>query len=113
MNDALFLFQMFLNHSSDKKKQVVCQKIAKNCLPIVPELENFENKLLLMIKNIQFRNGKNSFQSQLNEHINQIKRDSNIFITNLATFIKWRVKLMKSYYMKTSQRLTRKRTRIK
>ena len=44
------------------------------------ELENFENELMFMIKNIQFRKINNSFQSQLNEDIKQIKGDSQIFV---------------------------------
>ena len=35
---------------------------------------------MLMIKNIKFKNVNNSFQSQLNEDIKQIKRDSQIFL---------------------------------
>ena len=97
-------------HSSDK---IMYGFKSRNRLPIIHELEHFENKLLFMIKNIQFRKVNNSFQNQLNEDIKQIKRDSKIFVPadKLATFIKWTGKLMKSYYMKTSQRLTRKRTR--
>ena len=34
-----------------------------------------------MIKNIQFRKVNNNFQSQLNEDIKQIKRDSKIFVS--------------------------------
>ena len=86
---------------------------SRNCPPIVHELENLNewNELLFMIKNIQFRKVNNSFQNQLNEDIKQIKRDSKIFVPadKLATFIKWTGKLMKSYYMKTSQGLVRKR----
>ena len=44
------------------------------------ELENFENELLFLIKNIQFRKVNNNFQSQLNEDIKQIKGDSKIFV---------------------------------
>ena len=44
------------------------------------ELENFENELMFMIKNIQFRKINNSFQSQLSEDIKQINRDSQIFV---------------------------------
>ena len=53
---------------------------SRNCPSIVQEFENCENELMLMIKNIQVRNVNNSFQSQLNEGIKQIKRDSKIFV---------------------------------
>ena len=35
---------------------------------------------MLMIKNIQFRKVNNSFESQLNKDIKQIKRDSKTFV---------------------------------
>ena len=44
------------------------------------EFENFENELFFIIKIIQFRKVNNSFQSQLNEDIKQIKGDSKIFV---------------------------------
>ena len=44
------------------------------------EVENFENELMLVTKNIDFRKANNSFQSQLNEGIKHIKGDSKIFI---------------------------------
>ena len=54
---------------------------SRNCPPIVQELENFENELMFMIKYIQFRKVNNSFQSQMNEDIKQIKRYNKIFDT--------------------------------
>ena len=64
-------------HSSDK---VTYGFKSRNYPPIVHELENFENELLFLIKNIQFRKVNNNFQSQLNENIKQIKGDSKIFV---------------------------------
>ena len=52
---------------------------SRNCPPIMQELENFENELMFMIKYIQFRKVNNSFQSQMNEDIKQIKRYKKIF----------------------------------
>ena len=74
-------------HSSDK---ITTGFKSSNCPPIVQELENFENELMLLIKNIQFRKVKNSFESQLNEDIKQIKQTSKTLspLTNLAAFIK-------------------------
>ena len=65
-------------HSSDK---VTFGFKSRNCSPIVEELENFENELMFMIKNIQFRKVNSSFQRQLNEDIKQIKRDTKIFVS--------------------------------
>ena len=50
-------------HSSDK---ITVDFKSRNCSPIVQELENFENELMSMVKNIQFRKVNNSFESQLN-----------------------------------------------
>ena len=65
------------SHSSDK---ITYGFKSRNYPPIVHELENFENELLFLIKNIQFRKVNNNFQSQLNEDIKQIKGDSRIFV---------------------------------
>ena len=64
-------------HSSDK---ITAGFKSRNCPPIVQELENFENELMLLIKNIEFRKVNNSFESQLNEDIKQIKRNSKTFV---------------------------------
>ena len=95
-------------HPSDK---ITFDFKSINCQPIVQVLENFENELMFMIKNIQFRKVSNSFQSQVNEDIKLIR--SLFPETNLATFMKRTGKLMKSYCMKTSQRLKRKWIRRK
>ena len=80
-------------------------------------MENFENELLLMIKNIQFRKGNNSFQNQLNEDIKQIKRDSkifdptgkscNIYKMNSETYEKLLNENITKNYKKTDQRKVR------
>ena len=64
-------------HSSDK---IIYSFKSRNCPPIVQELGNFENELLFMIKNIQFRKINNSFQSPMNEDIKQVKGDSKTFV---------------------------------
>ena len=64
-------------HSSDR---ITVDFKSKKCPPIVQELENFENELMLMIKNVKFRKVNNSFESQLNEDIKQIKRDCKTFV---------------------------------
>ena len=50
------------------------------CPPAVTEMKNFENELLLMIKNIEFRNVKNYFQEKLKEDINEIKTSDKVFV---------------------------------
>ena len=98
-------------HSSDK---ITFGFKSRNCPPIVEELENFENELMFMIKNSQFRKINNSFQRQLNEDIKQIKRDSKILVP--ADKSRNVYKMDRETYeklMKTSQRLTRKRIRRK
>ena len=44
-------------------------------------MENFESRLLLMVKNIEFKNVKNEFQEILKEGINnEIKTSDKIFV---------------------------------
>ena len=51
------------------------------CLPPVNKMENFENKLLLIVKNTEFKNVKNEFQEILKEDINnEIKTSDKIFV---------------------------------
>ena len=50
------------------------------CPPPVNKMKNFENELLLMIKNIEFKNVKNEFQERLKEGINEIKVSEKIFV---------------------------------
>ena len=51
------------------------------CLPPVNKMENFESRLLLMVKNIEFKNVKNEFQEILKEGINnEIKTSDKIFV---------------------------------
>ena len=45
---------------------------SRNCPPIVEEVANFENDLMLMIKNVQFKYIKNNFQTKLKEDISNI-----------------------------------------
>ena len=101
-------------HSSDKITFGFNSRIWP---PIKQEMENFENDLLLMIKNIQFRKGNNSFQNQLNEDIKQIKRDSkifdptgkscNIYKMNSETYEKLLNENITKNYKKTDQRKVR------
>ena len=44
----------------------------------VNEMKNFENELLLIVKNIEFKNFKNEFQAKLKEGINEIKTSDKI-----------------------------------
>ena len=48
--------------------------------PVVDELTSFENDLMIMIKNIQFKSIKNDFQNKLKEDINEIKNSNKIFV---------------------------------
>ena len=43
-------------------------------------MKNFENELLLMVKNIEFKNVKNKFHEKLKEDINEIKTSDKMFV---------------------------------
>ena len=52
----------------------------RHCPPIVEQLVDFENDLILMIKNIQFKKSNDSFQNKLKEDINEIRNSNKIFV---------------------------------
>ena len=50
------------------------------CPPVVPELSQFENHLMYLVKNLEFRKVNNEFQNKLNNDINQIKTSDKVFV---------------------------------
>ena len=54
---------------------------SRKCPPAVEELTNFENDLMLMIKNIQFRHINSTFQEQLKKDIQEIRQDNQLFVS--------------------------------
>ena len=69
----------FQGNLDDNKKNTYGFKSLK-CPPPVNEMKNFENELLLMVKNIEFKNVKNEFQEKLKEDINEIKTSDKMFV---------------------------------
>ena len=53
---------------------------SRNCPPNVEEVANFEHDLMMMIKNIQFKNIKNDFQKQLKKDISDIQKCEKVLI---------------------------------
>ena len=54
---------------------------SRKCLPVVEELTNFENHLMLMIKNIQFRHINSTFQEQLKKDIQEIRQSNQLLVS--------------------------------
>ena len=50
------------------------------CSPAVPELSQFENDLMYLVKNLEFRKINNEFQNKLNNDINEIKTRDKVFV---------------------------------
>ena len=50
------------------------------CPPIVDELSDFENELVLLVKNIEFRNINNNFQKTLNDDIERINTTEKVLV---------------------------------
>ena len=50
------------------------------CPPAVPELSQFENDLMYLVKNLEFRKVNNEFQNKLNNDINEIKTSDKVFV---------------------------------
>ena len=52
----------------------------KNCPPVIEELRNFEEGMVQIIQNVQFKNVKCQFQKELNEDIKSIKNENRLFV---------------------------------
>ena len=50
------------------------------CPPNVDELSDFENELMLLVKNIEFRNINNNFQKNLNADIKRINTTEKVLV---------------------------------
>ena len=50
------------------------------CPRIVDELSDFENELIFLVKNIEFRNINNSFQKNLNDDIKRINTSKKVLV---------------------------------
>ena len=50
------------------------------CPPIVDELSDFENKLMFLVKNIEFRNINNRNISNLNDDIKRINTSKKVIV---------------------------------
>ena len=51
------------------------------CLSSVKELLTFENDMMDMIKNLEFKKVNNEFQSNLRNDIRQIRKSNNLFVS--------------------------------
>ena len=60
------------------------------CPSSVKELVPFENDMINMIKNLEFKRANNEFRSNLRSYIRQIRKSNNLFVseTNLGTYTK-------------------------
>ena len=50
------------------------------CPSLVPELSQFENDLMYLVKNLEFRKVNNDFQNKLNNDINKINTSDKVFV---------------------------------
>ena len=69
----------FLGNLESTEKETYGFK-SRNCPPIVEEVANFEHDLMMMIKNIQFKNINNDFQTKLRNNISDIQKCEKILI---------------------------------
>ena len=63
----------------ESTEKETCGFKSRNCPPIVEEVANFEHDLMMMIRNIQFRNGKNDLQTKLGNDISDIQKCKKVF----------------------------------
>ena len=59
----------------------------RHCPPVIEQLVDFENDLMLMIKNIQFKRSNDSFQNNLIVDIHEIRKSNEIFIAALINLV--------------------------
>ena len=69
----------FLRKLDSKEKETYGFR-SRDCPPIVEEVAYFENDLIMMIKNIQFKYIKNDFQTKLKEDILNIQKCEKVLI---------------------------------
>ena len=84
-----------------------------NIWTAVEELTDFENDLMLMIKNVQFRNINSTFQEQLRKDIQEIQQSNQLFVsgdksrniykTNKEDYVKLMYKNITKTYKKTNE----------
>ena len=69
----------FLGNLESTEKETYGFK-SRNCPPIVEEVANFEHDVMMMIKNIQFKNINNDFQTKLRNDISDIQKCEKVLI---------------------------------
>ena len=53
---------------------------SRRCPPVVKELSKFEDDLMKLIKNIEFRQANNAFQKKMMEDIKEIKQCGKVVV---------------------------------
>ena len=69
----------FLNPEQSTAKETFGFK-TKNSLPAIEEMKNFEEGMINIIQNIEFKDIKCQFQNSLNEDIKSVKNDDRLFV---------------------------------
>ena len=68
----------FLGKLDSSEKQTLGFR-SRNCPPAVEELANFEDDLMLMTKNVEFKNINNTFQEKLKNDIKELRENDKVF----------------------------------
>ena len=66
----------YLDETIDKKFKIKTRK----CPPLIQDMKYFENDLLKLIENIQFRTVFDKFLNELNENINKIRSSEKLYL---------------------------------
>ena len=70
----------FLGKLDSSEKQTFGFR-SRNCPPAVEELANFEDDLMLMTKNVEFRNINNTFQEKLRNDVKELRESDKVFVS--------------------------------
>ena len=68
----------FYLHEPNAKNQSKFGLKSKNAPPIIKEMKNFEDDLVTMMENIEFRNVSSQFLSNLDNDLKKIKSSENV-----------------------------------
>ena len=99
VNNSRWRVLHYLNPSKKQgNKQTYGLKSTKRCEP-VPELQELEEKLYDMVKNIKFKEVSNRFQDKLNEDISKIETEPKVFMKADKTTNYYKVEVKKSEEM--------------
>ena len=95
------VLEFFGKLGNNSNKNEICSFKSFKCPAAVEEMAQFENDLLLLIKNVEFKKVYNDFQMRLRDDIKEIKASNKMFVS--ANKSRYFYKMEKDEYKKLLQ----------